>query len=465
MRFNHREHSDSFNVPSLHGNKAGLCIVNEEKFPDQKRSSTSNSRWRDGVRERTTNEISSRFTSRFRAFAVPFSAVTDKARLCALCGSNLVFSLFLALLLPVYAHAHPMVENALDVVIGRDKILIDARISMEQILIASAKGGPVPARDQWPQLARKHADYVLRHLQIHVDGQLVPGKAVAGANVPTTFSSNPALIPYRFEYLLDNPPRTVRIDQNFLREIDLWTASCIARIRQSDDATFSTALLTRENSAEFDCVWTTPRPGVPTESTRTDIQPGQTIRAYLRHGILHILTGYDHLLFASALVLATTRFSDLIKVVTAFTVAHTLTLMLSVCNLVSLSERIVEPMIAVSIVFVAVQNIFWPKQSRGWTRLAIAFGFGLFHGLGFAGGLKEAMTGMPRIALWTALCAFSLGVELGHQVVVLPMFLGMKWLRQTTPDPNRLLLSTRIVKFGSGAITIAGVYFLIQAFR
>ena len=276
MRFNHREHRDSFNVPSVHGNKAGLCIVNEENFPDQKRSSTSNSRWRDGVRERTTNEISSRFTSRFRAFAVPFSAVTDKARLCALCGSNLVFSLFLALLLPVYAHAHPMVENALDVVIGRDKILIDARISMEQILIASAKGGPVPARDQWPQLAREHADYVLRHLQIHVDGQLVPGKAVAGANVPTTFSSNPALIPYRFEYLLDNP---------------------------------------------------------------------------------------------------------------------------------------------------------------------------------------------PRIALWTALCAFSLGVELGHQVVVLPMFLGMKWLRQTTPDPNRLLLSTRIVKFGSGAITIAGVYFLIQAFR
>src|SRR5205807_1459282 len=83
-----------------------------------------------------------------------------------------------------------------------------------------------------------------------------------------------------------------------------------------------------------------------------------------------------------------------------FTVAHTLTLALSVLNIVTLGERVVEPMIAASIVFVAVQNVFWPRQSRGWTRLAVAFAFGLFHGLGFAGGLKEAMAGMPRAALW-----------------------------------------------------------------
>ena len=465
MRFNHREHRDSFDVPSVHGNKAGLCIVNGENLPGQKRSSTSNSRWHEGKREGKTNGISSRFTSRFRAFAVPVPAVTEKARLCALCGSNLAFSIFLAFLLPLHAHAHPMVENALDVVIGRDKILIDARISMEQILIASAKPGATPTREQWPQLARDHADYILHHLQIRSDGRLIPGKTFAAVAVPTTIPATSVLIPSRFEYLLDNPPRTVRIDQNFLREFDLWSASCIVRIRQSDDATFSTALLTRENSAVFDCVWTTALPGISTGSTRTEIKLGQTIRAYLVYGIMHILTGYDHLLFAGALVLATTRFSDLIKVVTAFTAAHTLTLMLSVCNLVSLSGRIVEPMIAASIVVVAVQNISSPKQSRGWTRLAIAFSFGLFHGLGFAGGLKEAMTEMPRIALWTALCAFSLGVELGHQVVVLPLFLGMKWVRQARPDPHGLLLSTRLVKFGSSAIAMAGVYFLIQAFR
>lgn len=371
----------------------------------------------------------------------------------------------IALLWPLCAQGHPMVEDALDVVIGRDKIVIDARISMEQILIAGAEGRATPARERWLQLAREHGDYVLRHLQIRVEGQVIQGHAVASANVPTTIPASSILIAYQFEYPLSKPPGRVRIDQNFLREFDLWTASCIARIRQSDDATFSTALLTRENSAEFDCVWSADLPTVAPEAAHTELKIGRTVRAYLMHGIKHILTGYDHLLFASALVLATTRLSDLIKVVTAFTVAHTLTLILSVLNVVTLGERVVEPMIAASIVFVAVQNIFWPTQSRGWMRLAIAFGFGLFHGLGFAGGLKEAMSEMPRIALWVALCSFSVGVELGHQVVVLPMFLGMKRIRQTHPETYGMFASARIVTLGSGVISIAGVYFLIQAFR
>jgi hypothetical protein len=82
-------------------------------------------------------------------------------------------------------------------------------------------------------------------------------------------------------------------------------------------------------------------------------------------------------------------------------------------------------MIAASIVFVALQNIVAPAQSRGWTRLAVAFGFGLFHGLGFAGGLLAAMEGMPGVAIATAIIAFSIGVELGHQVVVIPLYLAL----------------------------------------
>jgi hypothetical protein len=118
-------------------------------------------------------------------------------------------------------------------------------------------------------------------------------------------------------------------------------------------------------------------------------------------------------------------------VVTAFTIAHTLTLTLSVLNIVMLSSRVVEPMIAASIVFVAVQNIFWPRHARGWSRLAIAFAFGLFHGLGFAGGLKQAMSEMPVVALGVALAAFSIGVEIGHQLVVIPLFVLLKSKAQT----------------------------------
>ena len=140
----------------------------------------------------------------------------------------------------------------------------------------------------------------------------------------------------------------------------------------------------------------------PARQCKPTFEAWPTFRAYALHGIEHILTGYDHLLFVTALVLAAGRFWDLVKVVTAFTLAHTITLTLSVLNIVTLRSAIVEPMIAASIICVAVQNIFWPERSTGWARLAIAFSFGLFHGLGFAGGLKDAMTGMPSVALWLA---------------------------------------------------------------
>ena len=119
------------------------------------------------------------------------------------------------------------------------------------------------------------------------------------------------------------------------------------------------------------------------------------VRTYIWHGARHILTGYDHLLFLGALVLAATTLWDLVAVVTAFTVAHSLTLTLAALQIVRLPERLVEPVIAASIVCVGLQNIFWPRQARGYTRLAVAFVFGLFHGLGFAGGLLDVMHQMP----------------------------------------------------------------------
>ncbi len=190
-----------------------------------------------------------------------------------------------------------------------------------------------------------------------------------------------------------------------------------------------------------------------------------TFRDYVGHGIEHILTGYDHLLFAAALVLAAGRLWDLVKIVSAFTLAHTLTLGLSVFNIVTLRESIVEPMIAASIVFVAVQNIVSPERSTGRLRLAIAFGFGLFHGLGFAGGLKEAMGEMPSTAVWLALVAFSLGVEIGHQIVVLPLYSLMSFIRSRERDHSPGQFSSQLLKFGSAAIALAGVYYLIESLR
>jgi hypothetical protein len=133
-------------------------------------------------------------------------------------------------------------------------------------------------------------------------------------------------------------------------------------------------------------------------------------------------------------------------------------------NVVHLSERIVEPLISASIVFVALQNVFWPINARGWSRLGAAFFFGLFHGLGFAGGLLEAMRQMQSGTMFLAILAFSIGVEAGHQMVVLPLFASLKAARHSQPDAvTRTRLWMKLQRIGSAGISIAGVYYLCLA--
>jgi hypothetical protein len=203
----------------------------------------------------------------------------------------------------------------------------------------------------------------------------------------------------------------------------------------------------------------------PKSAAGTDSQFDRTEAAmrFLRHGITHILTGYDHLLFVGALVLAVASLWDLIKVISAFTLAHSISLAVSTLDLFRLPEEIVEPMIAASIVVVAAQNVFWPARSRGQDRLLIAFLFGLFHGLGFAGGLLEAMSDLNVTGAAVAIGAFSTGVEIGHQVVVLPAFLGLCLLsRANRGDPRYDQLARH---YASVAIALLGVYYLVLAVR
>jgi hypothetical protein len=174
---------------------------------------------------------------------------------------------------------------------------------------------------------------------------------------------------------------------------------------------------------------------------------------------MHILTGYDHLLFVSALVLGALTFWQLFKVIGAFTLAHTLTLALSTLDLVRLPSSIVEPIIAGSIVFVALENLLWPRRAQSRLRLVVAFGFGLVHGLGFAGGLLEAMAGLPALGMGVALAAFSVGVEAGHLAVVVPLFAITRVVRSRTAGEETAAWR----RWASGAISLCGVYYFVGA--
>jgi hydrogenase/urease accessory protein HupE len=237
-----------------------------------------------------------------------------------------------------------------------------------------------------------------------------------------------------------------------------WEASYVIRIGANGGPTTEGLLLTAKQPVVHEMDWNA------AGAQAVQSHRGQLFREYAKHGILHILTGYDHLLFIGALVLAAVSVWDLVKVVTAFTIPHTITLTLASLNLVSLPSGIVEPMIAASIVFVALQNVLWPKKARGWGRLAVAFGFGLFHGLGYASGLVDAMRGMSGFIVVLAIVAFSLGVEIGHQMIMLPLFSLLKLARRMRSElAERDRLSLLAQRYGSAAICAAGAYYLVVA--
>lgn len=165
---------------------------------------------------------------------------------------------------------------------------------------------------------------------------------------------------------------------------------------------------------------------------------------YVRLGFTHILPeGLDHILFVLGIFLLSLEVRSILWQVTAFTVAHSLTLGLSLYGVASLPPAVVEPLIALSIVAVAVENI-WAKAFH-WRRVAVVFAFGLLHGLGFAGALHDL--GLPRHEFLTALLGFNIGVEAGQLSVVALAFLALglpfgrsAWYRPRITVPASILI-------------------------
>ena len=161
----------------------------------------------------------------------------------------------------------------------------------------------------------------------------------------------------------------------------------------------------------------TPRHATATVATVPD--RWEVARSYFMLGVEHILTGYDHLLFVIAMVLLLGRLGVVVRAATAFTVAHSLTLVGTTLGVIGLAQAPVEALIALSIVFLAVEIV---KQDPAAPRLSeripwlVAFGFGLIHGFGFAGALREI--GLPEGEVPVALLTFNLGVEAGQLAII-----------------------------------------------
>ncbi len=291
-----------------------------------------------------------------------------------------------------------------------------------------------------------YAEKVRRDLSLSIDDSPLPLRLV-DFTFPTLEEMKQGIGEILLRFEVPIPPggarRRLVFENHHLPAISVYMANCLVPSDPSirviaQDRNVNQSFYQLDYSQADDCFQCAIRHGCAAVTGWLESTGSESLfKAFFYAGVRHILTGYDHLLFVCALVLAATTLWDLIKVVSAFTLAHTITLTLAAMNVIHLPERIVEPLIAASIVFVALQNVFWPRQARGWSRLAAAFFFGLFHGLGFAGGLLDAMREMPSGTMFVAIFAFSFGVEAGHQMVVLPLFALLKTIRHAQPRRRR----------------------------
>ncbi len=178
------------------------------------------------------------------------------------------------------------------------------------------------------------------------------------------------------------------------------------------------------------------------------------VKQFVREGVHHIFIGPDHILFIIGLLLLGGTIGRLVKIVTAFTIAHSVTLVLATLHILSPPARFIEPIIALSIVFVGAHALLQRAGARDW-RLLFAFGFGFIHGFGFASVLGAMH--LPRAALGWSLFSFNLGVEIGQTCIVLAVAPALGLLARRNPPAARGIISA-----ASFCVIFAGAFWFTE---
>lgn len=341
------------------------------------------------------------------------------------------------------AAAHDLERTQVAITFGGDGTFV-LEISNDPawllLRLESFAGGQVPAGmtpDARDARLRELASVFTDRIVLFVDGhEIRPMSAEYFSPGPAQKSDVlPTLASFRFQGRLPADARTLRWLYGLV--IDPYPLI----IRRADGRSITEWIEGSDWSGTVDLS------GQFRQTTRWDVA-----RQYLSLGYLHILPrGLDHMLFVLGLFLLSLRLRPVLIQVTTFTIAHSITLALAMYGVVSLPSRVVEPLIALSIAYVAVENLF-TSELKPW-RLALVFAFGLLHGMGFAGVL--AGLGLPRGELVTALLSFNLGVEAGQLTVIGLASLFVVWYR------HRPWYHQRVVVPASLVIATIGVYWTV----
>ena len=364
---------------------------------------------------------------------------------------RLVVTLLCALLAaPVLAHKPSDAYLTLD----RDGVALSGQwdIALRDLDNALSLDANGDGEITWGEVRAKHADiaaYALDRLQAASGGSRCP-LAVTSHAIDTHTDGAYAVLKLTGRCTQSGP--TLAIDYRLFFEIDPQHRGLLNLVENGNSTSI---VFGAENSHR----------AVGGNATTPLIQ----FASYLDEGIWHIWLGFDHILFLVSLLLPAVlvrrhsewrpaqsfraAFVDVAKIVTAFTLAHSITLSLAALGVISLPSRWIETAIALSVVLAALNNLF-PIVARG--RWIAAFGFGLVHGFGFAGALQDL--GLPSGSLALSLAGFNIGVEMG-QLAIVGIFLPIAFALRSTRTYRRVLMAG-----GSAVIaTIAGIWLIERA--
>jgi hydrogenase/urease accessory protein HupE len=379
------------------------------------------------------------------------------------------------------ANAHPFLQNSWWAVVETNRVLCRVTATLREVAVAQRLGGSTNsvALDPLLNALTNHSEYVSRTLEVRADGQRLPAEVLdfhllseAGGDVPadSPLFLDQTYVSFDLEYPLPIRPRELTFGQATLREFSYapgiaWDVTYALLVKGDRREELGAGLVRADLPYHLELAAKSPTSAAETQRAILDdvssTPPPVRFLDYLKLGVEHIVHGYDHLLFLAALALAAATLGDFLKLILTFTLAHSLTVTLSALDWFRLPPWFVEPFIAASIIFVAVENLVSPKRVSSPSRLAIAFGFGLVHGLGFAGGLNEALGGASGASLAGAIVAFCLGVELGHLAIGLPFWALLRAGRAEWGDR----FGARTLQFGSVLVAAGGAYFLVAALR
>ncbi|MBL8290081.1 MAG: HupE/UreJ family protein [Rubrivivax sp.] len=368
----------------------------------------------------------------------------------------LLLLLLLAAAAPARAHATSEAYLSLSARAGSATVVARLDIALRDLDEALALDADGNGEITWGELRAAHAAiaaYAGARVQLAADGHACAASVAGEQQVVEHGSGMFAVLPLAFECAA--PPRELALDYRLFADSNPLHRGLL----KLDNAAATT------RSAVLD-----PTATQPQRFTLAQTEGWRTFATYVGQGVWHIWIGIDHILFLVALLLPavlwrreghwlaaasfTAVFWDVLKVVTGFTLAHSITLTLATLGWVTLPSRAVESVIAASVVLAAANNL-WPLV--GGRRWLVAFGFGLVHGFGFAGALAEL--GLPQGALALALFGFNVGVELG-QLAIVVLFLPLAFALRGT----RLYRGAVFIGGSAAIVAVASLWFAERAF-